>query len=46
MHFLWSDSCLIVKKKTGVNNLQNAFETDLNLNAQTTSGGGLGRTPD
>ncbi len=45
MRFVWSDSYPIVKRP-GVNALRNAFETDINLIAQTTSGGGLGRIPD
>jgi len=43
--FLRSDSDPIVKRP-GVNPPRNAFETDLNPIAQTTSGGGLGRIPD
>ncbi len=39
MRFVWSDSYPIVKRP-GVNALWNAFETDINPIAQTTSGGG------
>ncbi len=35
-----------VLKRPGVNALRNTFETDLNLIAQITSGGGLRRFPD
>ncbi len=45
MRFLWSHSYLIVKRP-GVSSLWNAFETDLNPNAQTTSAGGLGCIPE
>ncbi len=45
MRFFWSDSYSILKR-SGVNALRNAFETDINQIAQTTSGGGLGRIQD
>ncbi len=45
MRFFWSDSYPILKRP-GVNALRNAFETDINPIAQTTSGGGLGHIPD
>ncbi len=45
MCFHLSDSYQIVKRP-GVNAFHNAFETDLNPIAQTTSGGGLGHIPD
>ncbi len=46
MRFFWPDSYPILKRP-GLNALRNAFQTDINLIAQTTSGGGgLGRIPD
>ncbi len=43
--FFWSESFPILKRP-GVNALRNAFETEINLIAQTTSGGGLDHIPD
>ncbi len=43
--FFWLDRYPILKRP-GANALWNAFETDINPIAQTTSGGGLGRIPD
>ncbi len=46
MRFFWPDSYPILKRP-GLNALRNAFQTDINLIAQTTSGGGgMGRIPD
>ncbi len=45
MRFLWLDSYPIMKRP-GVNAIWNTFEMHLNPNAQTTSGGDLGRIPD
>ncbi len=41
----FSDRIAIRSWKDCVNALRNAFETDINPIAQTTSGGGLGRNP-
>ncbi len=43
--FFWSDSYPILQRP-GVDALRNAFGTNLNPIAQTTSGGGLGHIPD